>query len=85
MKKQDIDEKRRIKFYRSLTSLDNWEMTLRTLSQASRSMAVWHLGTGHPEAANYYQGRADGIEELLEKCRVTKSIPEEPEQETVNE
>lgn len=74
MTHEQLEEQRRIAFYRKISSIKNWESSLRTLRDFSRNGAVKAAASNNPTGAMYFNGKADGIEELIEKIRISKTI-----------
>lgn len=76
MTKQQIEENRRLTVYRAITAIERWETTLCTLRDYSRANAVAATSANNSLAHAYYNGKADGIEELIQKCLISKSQSE---------
>ena len=74
--KAELEEKRRITFYRQVGKLENWEKSLIALRNHARNGAVSDLHNGKDSASHYHNGKADAIEELMEKIRISTTIPE---------
>ena len=69
----DSTESRRLRCYRELRRVNNVEDTLRFRAVWSRGQAVTCATSNNPVGANYWNGRADGIEDLIEMIKKSKS------------
>lgn len=67
-------EQRRIKVYREIKNIEHWENTLKTLRNFSRGYAVGCARDNNPVGSSYFNGRADGIEELIEKVNNSSKL-----------
>ena len=76
MTKTSLEERRRLLVYRNITSIERWLETLTTLRDYSRANAVQATTANNPTASSYFNGKADGIEELIAKCHASKHIEE---------
>lgn len=74
------DESRRISTYRQLAKVERFEETLRALIAYSRAMGLREFSLGHEHAGILWTGRADGLEDLME--RVTNSTKVKAKQVT---
>lgn len=63
------EQKKRVRCYKDLNKVDNWEPTLKALYDHWKACQLNALNMGKDKAADYFGAKADGVDDLMERIR----------------